>query len=330
MSSTDALLFVLQACRAWGDAVAQAAGLEMAGHEERRFEDGEGKTRPLVNVRGRDVYVLQALHGDPGESVHDRLCRLLFFVGALRDASAARITVVVPYLAYARKDRKSQPRDPVATRYVAQLLESVGTDRVLTMDVHNLAAFQNAFRCRTEHLEAAGLLAAHMVPLVAARNAVVVSPDAGGIHRAEQFRRRLEHAIARPVELAFAEKHRALGAVGGRMLAGDVRHRVAIVVDDLVSTGGTLARTARACRDHGATCVYAVATHGIFSPGAPAALADADLAGVVVTDTVGGERLPPGQARERVSVVPTAALFGEAIRRLHAGGSLVELLAHAT
>ena len=113
-----------------------------------------------MNVRGRDVYVIQSLYGDPKQSVNDKLVRLLFFLGALRDASAGHLTAIIPYLAYARKDRKSKVRDPVTTRYVATLFEAVGTDCVVTLDVHNLAAFQNAFRCRTEHLEAVALFVA--------------------------------------------------------------------------------------------------------------------------------------------------------------------------
>jgi ribose-phosphate pyrophosphokinase len=126
---------------------------------------------------GADVFVIQSLYGEPGESVNDKLSRLLFFAGALRDASAGRVTVMAPYLCYARKDRKTQTRDPVTTRYVASLFEAVGVDRVVTIDVHNLAAFQNAFRCRTEHLEARPLFARHLAKTCADDDLVVLSPD---------------------------------------------------------------------------------------------------------------------------------------------------------
>ena len=141
----ELLLFALGATRPHGDAIARRLGLELSPHEEREFEDGEHKSRPLISVRGRDVYVIHSLYGDREQSANDKLVRLLFFLGALRDASAGRVTAIVPYLAYARKDRKSKPRDPVTTRYVASLFEAVGTDRVVTLDVHNLAAFQNAY-----------------------------------------------------------------------------------------------------------------------------------------------------------------------------------------
>jgi len=158
MNLDNARLFALNAGRDFAASVSRHLGVSLAEHEERDFEDGEHKSRPLENVRGKDVFVIQSLFGDRRQSVNDKLCRLLFFLGALRDASAARVTAVVPYLCYARKDRKSQPRDPVTTRYVAELFEAVGTDCILTMDVHNLAAYQNAFRCRADHLEAAPCL----------------------------------------------------------------------------------------------------------------------------------------------------------------------------
>ena len=182
------LIFALDATRDLGTAVAGALGLELAPHEERAFEDGEHKARALISVRGRDVYVVQSLHGGPEASPNDKLCRLLFFAGAVRDAGAGRVTAVIPYLAYARKDRRTQLRDPITTRYVAQLIEAVGVDRVVVVDVHNLAAFENAFRCPTIHLEARPLFLAHLLPLLRKQKVAIVSPDAGGAKRAELLR----------------------------------------------------------------------------------------------------------------------------------------------
>ncbi|MHB1293248.1 MAG: ribose-phosphate diphosphokinase, partial [Sulfuricella sp.] len=176
MNDENLMLFTLNASRAFGERISQALGIPLSEHEEREFEDGEHKSRPLVNVRGRDVFVVQSLYADAEQSVNDKLCRLLFFIGALRDASAGCVTAVVPYLCYARKDRKSQPRDPVTIRYVASLFEAVGTNRVLTLDVHNLAAFQNAFRCHTDHLEAKSLFVRYFAPLAHNEEVVVVSP----------------------------------------------------------------------------------------------------------------------------------------------------------
>src|SRR5918994_7708508 len=159
-------LFALDGSRDFGERIAGHLGIALDDHEERAFEDGEHKARPLVGVRGRDVFVVHSLYGDPDQSPNDKLCKLLFFIGALRDASAARVTAVIPYLAYARKDRKTQTRDPVTTRYVAMLLEAVGVDRILAIDVHNLAAFQNAFRCPADHLEARPLFARHFAQML--------------------------------------------------------------------------------------------------------------------------------------------------------------------
>ena len=264
----ELMLFALDATRAYGEAVARELGITLSAHEEREFEDGEHKTRPLVNVRGRDVYVIQSLYADAKQSGNDKFVRLLFFLGALKDASARRLTAIVPYLAYARKDRKTKARDPVTTRYVATLFEAVGTDCVVTLDVHNLAAFQNAFRCRTEHLEAGALFVAELVPLVGADDLAVVSPDAGGIKRAEAFRERLSAVLKRPITAAFAEKYRSGGVLTGEALVGDVRGKTAIIVDDLISAGSTVARAAHACRERGAVRVLAVASHGVFADAA--------------------------------------------------------------
>jgi ribose-phosphate pyrophosphokinase len=319
------MLFTLAGSRDFAEKVARHLGVSLSAHEERDFEDGEHKSRPLVNVRGRDVFVVHSLYSEPGQSPNDKLCRLLFFIATLKDASAAHVTAIIPYLAYARKDRKSQTRDPVTTRYVASLFEAVGVDRVVTLDVHNLAAFQNAFRCRTDHLEANKLFVDYFAPLLREHELVVVSPDAGGIKRAEQFRQGLSRALAKPIAAAFAEKHRSLGVVSGELLVGEVKGRTAIIVDDLISSGTTIARTARACRQLGANTVYAAASHGLFAADANALLADPAVERIVVTDTVPPFRLSAG-LQSKVTVLDSSLLFAEAIRRIHGGESIVDLL----
>src|SRR5208282_3836620 len=184
-----------QLSRDLAERVAGRLEVALAVHEERNFEDGEHKTRPLRDVRGHDVFVLHSLHGDERESGNDKLCRLLFFCGALKDAGADRVTAITPYLCYARKDRRTKPNDPIITRYVAAIFEAVGIDRVIALEVHNVAAFENAFRCPTWHIENAPLLAAHFAPLLHGKQVVAVSPDAGGAKRAEQFRQALGQLI---------------------------------------------------------------------------------------------------------------------------------------
>jgi ribose-phosphate pyrophosphokinase len=319
-------LFALHGSREFGERVAGHLGVALDDHEERAFEDGEHKARPLVGVRGRDVFVIHSLYGDRDESGNDKLCKLLFFIGALRDASAARVTAVVPYLAYARKDRKTQARDPVTTRYVAALFEAVGVDRVLSIDVHNLAAFQNAFRCPTDHLEARPVFARHFADVLADEPVVVLSPDVGGMKRADAFRQTLADALGRDLELGFMEKKRAGGLVSGETLFAQVESRAVVIIDDLISTGTTMGQAARACLDQGATRVFAAATHGLFIDGAQEVVAAKSLSKTVVTDTVPPFRLDPGLVEQKVVVLSVAPLFADAIKAIHTGGSIVELL----
>jgi ribose-phosphate pyrophosphokinase len=315
----------LQATSELGAAVAETLGLPLALHEERSFEDGEHKTRPLETVRGADVYVLQSLHGGPVESPSDKLCRLLFFIGALRDAGAARVTAVIPYLCYARKDRRTKPLDPVTIRYIAQMFDAAGTETVVTLEVHNPAAFENAFRCRTLTLTAAPLFIEYAKTLDRERLSVV-SPDTGGAKRAELFREALEVVLARAVGKGFAEKRRSAGVVSGDLFVGDVAGTTTIIIDDLISTGNTLLRAARAARKAGAQRVIAMVAHGLFMPGAASVIADPTIDRIVVTDTVPAFRLGSDPVRDKVDVLPSAPLIAESIRRLHEGGSFDDLL----
>lgn len=293
---------------------------------ERDFDDGEHKIRPLESVRGEDVYVIHSLYGEPGQTVNDKLCRLIFLLGALRDAGARRLTAVVPYLAYARKDRKTKSRDPVTTRYVAAMLESSGLDRMVTLDVHNLAAYQNAFRCGSEHLEAKRLFVDHLRERVGDEPLAVVSPDVGGVKRATAFREALEEALDRSVGDVFVNKKRSRDVVSGDTVVGDVEDRIAILVDDLISTGTTLARASAACKELGARRVFAAATHGLFVDPAGEKLAAPELDAVIVTDSVAPLGSIGDELAGKLTTLSVAPLIGDAIRRLHEGGSLVELL----
>lgn len=319
-------VFALEGTRDYAEAVAERVGVSLSPLEERPFADGEHKVRPLDSVRGADVYVLHSLYTDHVQSVDQKLVRFAFAIATLKDAGAARVTAVAPLLCYTRKDRRTQPRDPVTTRYLARLIESMGADRIVTIDVHNLAAYENAFRIANEHLEATGLFARWFASRLDSTAVTVVSPDAGGMKRAERFRRRLSAVLGRPVRSAFAEKYRALGVVSGDAFIGDVQGAIAIVYDDLIGSGTTMLRAAKAAIAHGALEVHAVATHGLFVGEADQVLADEAIGRVVVADTVPPFRIGAGKTRAKLGVVETAPLVAEAIKRLHADESLVELV----
>jgi ribose-phosphate pyrophosphokinase len=174
---------------------------------------------------------VHSLHSGPEQSANDKLCRLLFFIGAIKDAGAARITAVVPYLCYARKDRRTKPNDPVITRYVAGMFESIGIDCIVTLEVHNPAAFENAFRCRTVALTGTPLFADYIIKNLQDEKLTVVSPDAGGMKRAELLRETLEASLDQPVGKGLAEKHRSAGVVSGDLFAGNVAGSTALIID---------------------------------------------------------------------------------------------------
>lgn len=321
----DIVLFALDPSEDFGARVAGRLGIGVAAHEERTFEDGEHKIRPLVNIRGRIVFVVQSLYGDDRASVHDKLAKLLFFIGACKDASAASVVAVVPYLCYARKDRKTKLWDPVTTRYIAQLFEAVGVDGVVTIDVHNLAAFQNSFRCRTDHLQAMPLFVDYFANALRGDEIAVVSPDIGGAKRADQFRRALARTLGTDITSAFVEKYRSSGMVTGSAFGGDVAGKICIIIDDLIASGGTLLRAAEACRKLGASRVMACATHGIFVGKANEVLADEMLERFVITDTVPPFRIHPEIAARKLVVLDAAALFAQAIDCIRSGTSIEQV-----
>lgn len=328
-AATTPLLFALGGSRSLAQAVVDRLSLIISDHEERDFEDGEHKIRPLVGVRNRSVHVFTDLAASAGQSVNDKLVKLLFFVGALKQSGAARVTLMAPYLCYARKERQTKPRDPVATRYLAQMMESVGVDRVVTATAHDLAAFQNAFRCATEHVDTHALFAHALAARLAGRDVAVVSPDPGGEKRAELFREKLEKTIGAPVTKALVDKKRSMGKVTGELFAGDVESRTAIVIDDMISTGGTMIRAAETCRRHGATEVIAVATHGLFVGGASAFVASQAIDDIWIADSVAPSPDLLAHIRVgRVKIVSLVPLLAGVIERLERGGSIDELLEH--
>ena len=327
MNPGQIALFSLESDAEFATAVARYLDLEPGAHEERDFGDGEHKIRPLESVRDRDVYVVQSLYGDPQCSVNDRLVKTLFFLGALRDAGAARLTAIFPYLGYARKDRRTKSRDPLSTRYLAQVVEAMDVDRVATIDVHNVSAFENSFRAHTETLSARNLFIDHFAATPDPERLCVASPDTGGIKRAESFREGLEQRLEREVTSAFLEKKRSEGEVSGQSrVTGDVRDRDVIVYDDLIASGTTMTRAAAAFLGAGARSVHAAATHGLFSGESDRILDTDDLAGIVITNTVPPFRLTSDAVRGKLEVLDASDFVGQVIERLNTGGSVQALL----
>lgn len=310
-------LFGIESTRAFAERVADRLDLQLSAHEEREFEDQEFKIRSLESVRGQSAVVVQTLNTDAGYSAADKLCRLAFFVGSLKDAGASEVVAVVPYLAFARKDRRTKLRDPITTRYIAAMLEAVGLDMIVTTDVHNVAAYENAFRCRKENLAAAPLFVGHFASIAGPdERVVVVSPDAGGVKRARAFAELFDKATGRVTELAFIEKKRSEGEVSGEAFAGDVDDATVIVIDDLISGGTTMARAARACTGRGARRVFCAATHAVFSHDTPAKLSIPEIESVVVTDTVELELAQREVFGAKLEVLESAGFFVDALRRL--------------
>jgi ribose-phosphate pyrophosphokinase len=302
-----------------GARIAAALGSALSPLEEWEFTGREYKLRALGCMRTHSVYVVQSLFGDTVGSANDRLCQLLFLINALKDGGARSVTACVPYLAYARQDRRVSPGDPLTARYVAQLFEAVKVDRVVAFDVHNLAAFENAFRCQTVHIEAAALFARHFA--ATAGEYAVVSPDIGGVKRAHRVRELLEIAIGRTVTFALMDKVRSAGMVSGSLFAGDVAGRRVIVVDDLISSGTTVLRAIDACRRAGAARVDIAATHASFSAEAQRLFESNGPDSVVVTDSVALDARFARHAGASLTVLSAATLFADAIRALEPDGS---------
>lgn len=336
------LLYALDSAQPLFEEVARCLQQSIAQHEERVFEDGECKLRPLTDPGGHDVYVMQSLHGEPGLSAHDRLWRLWTFAATLRDHGAARVTAVIPYLAYARKDRRTKPFDPLSLRHVAQLFEAAGVQRLIALEVHDAAAFENAFRCPIVHVRAScvfdalfndlsgsvGSLAVEQ-PQVApvqtdfamapgAACWVVASPDPGGVKRAQLWRESLQTRLGHELGFAMLDKRRSAGVVStDDLVAGDVKGAKVLLYDDLISSGGTMRRAAQALRTHGADRVVAVAAHGLFAQHAQDLLAEPALDAVVVSDSVPSMRhCAAAQGAGRLRVMSAARPLARAIDSL--------------
>jgi ribose-phosphate pyrophosphokinase len=278
----------------------------------RPFSDGEIMVEIGENVRGRDVYVVQPTCAP----ANDNLMELLIMADALKRASAARITAVIPYFGYARQDRKVAPRTPITSKLVADLISTSGFDRVLTMDLH-AGQIQGFFNIPVDHLYAAPVVLRDIADRFSDA-LVVVSPDAGGTERARAFAKRLD------ASLAIIDKRRSGPNVSQVMnIIGDVEGKTCIIVDDMIDTAGTLCQAAQALKDKGAGKVHAFATHAVLSGPALERIDNSCLEEVVVTNTI--PLLDKLKACKRLRQLSVAELLAEAIRRINGSESVSSL-----
>ena len=285
------------------EAIAGKIEIPLGKGEVVRFSDGEVSVRIDESVRGSDVYIIQSTCNPCNEN----LMELLVMIDALKRASAKRITAVIPYYGYARQDRKTRPRDPITAKLVANLLTVAGVNRILTIDLH-AGAIQGFFDIPVDHMTAIPLLAEHFSKKET-RDLVVVSPDMGGMTRARDMAQRLR------VPIAIIDKRRPMPNVAEIMeIIGDIQGKQAVLVDDIIDTGGTIVLGAQALLDRGATKVYACCTHPVFSGPALERLTNSCLSEVVVCDTI---PLKEDEQLPIIRVCSVAALLADAIVRIH-------------
>ena len=303
----DIKIFSANANPAVAEHIAKVLGLPMGKCDVSHFSDGEISVSIHESVRGSDVFVVQSI----STPVNDSLMELLIMIDAFKRASAGRITAVIPYLGYARQDRKAKARDPISAKLVADLITTAGADRVLTMDLH-AAQIQGFFNIPVDHLVGAPLLASFLRDKIGdnADDYVVVSPDLGSVTRARNFAARIG------CPLAIIDKRRQRANVSEVMnIIGDVRGKKVILVDDMIDTAGTLCNAASAIIEKGgATEVYACATHAVLSGPAIERIGNSPIKELILLDTV---QVPEQKMLDKFTILPVAPVFAEAIERIY-------------
>jgi len=283
----------------------------------RTFSDGEQYVQFGENIRGKDVFLIQSTN-PPAEN----LMRLFLALDAAHGASARKVNVVIPYYGYARQDRKSKPREPIAARTIAMILESLGVSQILTMDLHNDAIGGFFRNTNVDYLYARPVMVNHLKNFfkkeIEKDELVVVSPDAGGVVRAQSYAKRL----MKDAEMAIIHKERDLPNQVARMkLVGEVKGKTMLIVDDMFDTCGTLTRAVDLLIEHGAREVYATAPHGIFSGEAMKCIDGSSIKKLFIADTVSTDR----SLSSKVEVISVSELFADAIQRTSKGESLSAL-----
>ncbi len=313
----DYKVFSLGANDGLAKKIADKLGKPLGQIKCRSFSDGEQQVQFLENLRGKNIFLIQ-----PTNPPAENFVRLMLAIDAARGASASEVTAVVPYFGYSRQDRKSKPREPISAAVFAQTLEKVGATRFLTMDLHNDAIGGFFRETIVDNLYARQVFIARFREIfkdaLEKDDLVVVSPDAGGVVRAQSYAKRL----MRSADLAIIHKEREIPNQIARMkLIGDVKDKVALITDDMADTCGTLARAAELLMENGAREVYASATHGVLSGDAIATIDASPIKKLFITDTISADR----PLSEKIEVVSVGEIFGDAIHRIENGESLSEL-----
>ena len=306
MRVRDWLILSGSANRPLAQKICEKLGKNLGAADVRHFSDGELFVEIGENVRGRDVYVIQSTCAP----VNDTLMELLVMIDALKRASAKEITAVIPYYGYARQDRKVAPRTPITAKLVADLITAAGATRVVSMDLH-AGQIQGFFNIPFDNLFSSPVIFEYLKEHMAnPHDLVLVSPDAGGVERARAYAKRLNASVA------MIDKRRTAANVAKAMnVVGEVEGKVAIILDDMIDTAGTLTEAAHAVLAKGATKLYAAATHGVFSGPAIERIRSSKIERVIVTDTI--PLSAQAAACEKIVQLSVADLLAEAIYRIH-------------
>jgi ribose-phosphate pyrophosphokinase len=299
----DLKIFSGNANRPLAEKICKHLGIPLGDAVVGRFADGEISVEFRENVRGKDVYVVQPT----SIPCNENLMELLVMMDALKRASARCVTAVVTYFAYARQDRKTAPRTPISAKLIADLITTSGAQRMLTMDLHS-GQIQGFFNIPVDHLYAAPVTLDYIRENFGP-DAVVVSPDAGGVERARAFAKRLN------TSLAIIDKRRDATAIKAMTLIGNVWGKEAIILDDMITSGATLTMAAELLMRHGVRTVHACVTHPVMSRNAVSNIQGSLIQTVAVTDTI--PLTPDAAALEKIRVLSVAPLLGEAIKRIH-------------